>query len=264
MSKFQQLSTIPILSCHNLTAHFGLTNPLSFKLTQAGIVGVIGANGAGKSTLLRLLLGVEASVTGHVLFFDKMIRQYPPKQRPSLIGYLPQNPPYSLYWTLTELISQGFNPALAQTKQERTFLLEHTLSALQLTSLAQRRLGEVSGGELRRALVARALIQQATITLLDEPLAHLDWGQRELLLKFIRQTILKEERLAIIAFHDLNLATLYCDRLILLTPNASPQWGSPAELLQKDVLIEAYGQIPTLIEHPHQNQMNMLIPNGSN
>lgn len=257
----QHSGSPPLLSCAELTGAYGLTVPLTLSLSHPELVGLIGPNGAGKSTLLRLLLGLDPPLTGFVRLCGQDPRRSSALERPKLLSYMPQSPPCSPHWTLRELISQGLAGLPSASQEERQALLMQTLDTLQLTSLAARRAGEVSGGELRRAFIGRALIQSAAVTLLDEPLAHLDWAQREGLISLIKRLGQAEGRLTIIALHDLNLASLYCDQLILLTPGAPPRFGRPSELITEYTLKGAYGRSPTLVEHP-SGQGRALLPSG--
>jgi len=257
-----QPSAHPLLSCEGLTGAFGLTSPLTVRFPRPALVGIIGPNGAGKTTLLRLLLGLERPVSGAVRLLGEDPRSCPPQRRPRVLSYLPQSPLSSPHWTLTELISQGLNAQVHATQTARVSQVQHTLSALDLAPLATRRVCEVSGGELRRAFVGRALIQRAAVSFLDEPLAHLDWAQREALLALIKRLSHAERRLTVITLHDLNLASLYCDELILLTPNGAPHHGSPDELISTAPLTTAYGQAPTLIQHPLCTDHKVLVPGG--
>lgn len=255
-------SAPPLLCCEHLTGRFGLTSPLTMSFHRPALVGIIGPNGAGKTTLLRLLLGLEPPISGAVRMLGEDPRRCPPLRRPSLLSYLPQSPTSSTHWTLTELISQGLSARIYATQEERASRVQYTLSALHLAHLATRRVSEVSGGELRRAFVGRALIQRAAVTFLDEPLAHLDWAQREALLAQIQELSHTEARLTVITLHDLNLASLYCDELILLSADGVPQHGSPSELIASAPLTSAYGRTPMLVQHPLRTDHEVLVPSG--
>jgi len=252
----------PLLALREVTARFGLSSPLSLSLSGPALIGVIGPNGAGKSTLLRMILGVEAALTGSLRVAGCSPAGLSGLERVRLVSYLPQNPSFSPYWTVAELVSQGLSPRLLRPEL-RAQRLNETLTQLGLEALSERRLGSLSGGERRRALIGRTLAQRAHMSLLDEPLAHLDWARREELMSLMRQLVIGAGQLALIALHDLNLAALYCDQLLLLSPHHPPQLGAPQELMSAEWLKRAYGREPLLITHPERSGPLQRLPRRS-
>lgn len=226
--------------------------PVSLE-AAGGLVGLVGPNGVGKSTLLRLILGAEPAAEGRALLSGEPLRALPAHLRAARVCYLPQEPPSSAHWTLTELVGQ----AAASEEAARA-----ALSDLGLAHLAARALGEVSGGERRRAFLARALAQGAALSLLDEPLAHLDWAQAEAQLRLIKRRTQERGGLTLITLHDLNLAALYCDALLLLSPSGESWRGRPAEVLTAPRLHAAFGAAPLLSPHPRCSGSAQLLPWG--
>jgi len=220
---------------------------------RGGLLGLLGPNGVGKSTLLRLILGAEPAAEGRALLNGAPVRALPPAARAARVCYLPQEPPASPHWTLEELAEQGAADAGAARA---------ALAALGLAPLAARALGEVSGGERRRAFLARALAQRAALTLLDEPLAHLDWAQAESHLRLLRADARARSALTLITLHDLNLAALYCDEVLLLAPSGEAWRGSPAAALTAPHLRAAFGAEPLLVPHPRALGAPQVLPWG--
>jgi iron complex transport system ATP-binding protein len=231
----------PTLRLEGLRGAHAPRAPISLE-AEGGLLGVVGPNGVGKSTLLRLILGAERPTQGRALLNGAPLRALPAATRAAWVCYLPQDPPCSPHWTVEELVGQGARGEGRATQE--------ALSALDLTPLAARALSEVSGGERRRAFLARVMAQRAALSLLDEPLAHLDWAQGEAQLRLLKRHTRALGGLTLITLHDLNLAALYCDRLLLLTPSGGAWLGPPAEVLTEERLHAAFGALPLLTPHP--------------
>ena len=246
------------LEVKGLHARFGLTTPFSAHLEGPALIGVIGPNGAGKSTLLRALLGVEPSTQGEVLINGRALKVLRPHERATTLSYLPQTPEGSPHWSLLELSAQGVVGLSGRAREERAL---EALERVGLGGRASERLGTLSGGERRRAFLARTFAQRARVSLLDEPLAHLDWARAEAQMRLIREEGRGAAQLTLIALHDLNLAALYCDALITVCPQRGASVGVPRELLSEGHLSELFGERPTLSVHPRCGGP-LLIPHG--
>jgi iron complex transport system ATP-binding protein len=254
----QPLQAPVSLDIQGLRAGFGLTTPFSARLEGPAVIGVIGPNGAGKSTLLRALLGVEPSAQGEVMINGRLLSTLSPHERCFTMSYLPQTPEGSPHWSLLELSAQG---VVGMSGPARS---THALEALERVGLRERaheRLGTLSGGERRRAFLARTFAQRARVSLLDEPLAHLDWAHAEAHMRLIREESRRVAQLTLIALHDLNLAALYCDALISVCPQRGALVGAPQALLTEEHLSELFGEWPTLSVHPRCGAP-LLLPHG--
>jgi iron complex transport system ATP-binding protein len=217
-----------------------------------GLTALAGPNGAGKSTLLRLAAGLLQPQTGFVQLNDASLAALPRRQIARQIGYLPQEcqPLFdSRVQQTVELgrfAHQGWTGAL--TTQDRQ-AVDDALAAVDLQALRDRPLSTLSGGERRRALIAAVLAQQPRMILLDEPTAGLDLHHAAAVMRLLERLHHEQGLAVVVVTHDLNLAALHAQRLILMVDGAVRADGSPAEVMQPDVLQAAY-QEPVLI-HPH-------------
>ncbi len=212
-------------------------------LAPGNVVGLIGPNGAGKTTLIRAMSGVLPIQSGQVWVNGQALGRLPPAQRARWVGVVPQArnlPPAFSGW---ETVALGRTPYLNWLGQFSTRDKTAIQSAMQRTStldLADRLVGELSGGEQQRLLIARALAQSAPILLLDEPTAHLDLQYQFGLLDLVRELAKKDGLSILLALHDLNLVARYTDQVLLLVGGQVQAAGAPQEVLTANRLSQAY------------------------
>lgn len=218
---------------------FGLEG-VSLRLGAGERVALVGPNGAGKSTLLKLLAGVLAADGGEIRVGGTL----PPGRSHSVVAWVPQEMDAPPFMTVEELAQLGFFPrarfggwAPPDNAREK---LETVLRRLGLTALRRRRVGSLSGGERRRALLARALTQEARVLLLDEPTAHLDPG-RQAELSDILEGLRGDGVAVVMALHDVNWAWETCKRVILMSAGRLAADGPATEVLTPEALARAYG-----------------------
>ena len=203
---------------------------------------LIGPNGAGKTSVLRALCGLlpfegDASVDG------RHVRSLGRRELARLIAFVPQSPVAPAELTVAEYVLLGRTPHLGylgiEGRRDRN-AVARALDRLDLLSFAERGLGSLSGGELQRAVLARALAQEAPILLLDEPTTSLDLGRQQQVLELVDS--LRADGLTVLStMHDLTLAGQYADRLVLLDRGAVVAEGTPGEVLSAENLSAYYG-----------------------
>jgi iron complex transport system ATP-binding protein len=206
-------------------------------------VALLGANGAGKTTLLRAVAGL-VPFTGSIGVEDVQVgraRHRDVARRLAMVPQIPHTPPGM---TVSEYVLLGRTPHIgtfaSETKADRD-AAERALRRLALARYATRRLGSLSGGELQRVVLARALAQEAPVLLLDEPTSALDLGRQQEALELV-ETLRREAELTVLcAMHDLTLAGQYADRLALLDLGRLVATGRPEELLSEEVISSFYG-----------------------
>ena len=206
---------------------------VSFSIAAREVVGLVGPNGSGKSTLLRLALGLLAADRGELRLVDRPVADLSRKALARRAAFVPQDTVMEIAFTVRDVVAMGRHPHLGRFQPETEADAEAIRWALAATgtqALAGRTLQELSGGERQRVILARALAQQATVLLLDEPTANLDVAHQLEMLMLVR-SVVEEERCALIAIHDLALAARFCDRIIMLSEGSVVALGTPHEVV---------------------------------
>lgn len=240
------------LELHGLSVHYGEREVLSaidLAVDAGEWLGVIGPNGTGKSTLLRAIAGLIAS-TGAIIFGDGVPR--PTGRRASqLVAFLPQRPELPATMTVSDYVLLGRSPHISLFGSERGRdhqVVADVIERLELGPLCARPLGELSGGEAQRAVLARALAQGAPVLLLDEPSTALDIGQGQRVLELVDE-LRRERKLTVIsAMHDLGMIGQYADRLAVIVDGRLVATGSSREVLTEQAISAYYGASVRLIE----------------
>jgi iron complex transport system ATP-binding protein len=222
---------------------------VSFRVERGEWVGLLGPNGAGKTTALRTLSGL-VRYTGTVRVGGDEVEELGRRELARRIALVPQLPERPPELTVAEYVLLGRTPYLSYFGSEQAAdraAAARALARLELGRFADRSLGSLSGGELQRAVLARALAQEAQILLLDEPTSALDLGRQQQALELVDS--LREDGLTIVAaMHDLSLAGLYSDRLVLLDRGAVAADGSAAEVLSPANIAGWYGASVKVVE----------------
>ena len=220
-----------------------IVDGVSFEVERGEWVSILGPNGAGKTTLLRVLAGTigfrgEASLDGRRL---GGLRR---REVARLVALVPQTPVVPAAMTVGEYVLLGRTPhlsPLAQEGAEDRAAAAGALRRLDLDEFAGRELGSLSGGELQRAVIGRALAQAAPILLLDEPTTALDIGHQQQVLELV-DSLRREEGLTVVAaMHDLTLAAQYGDRVVLVDRGRIVAEGSAGDVLTSERVEELYG-----------------------
>jgi iron complex transport system ATP-binding protein len=206
-------------------------------------VGLIGPNGAGKTTLLRALVQLVAH-GGRTLVDGNSTDRLSRRALARLIAYVPQTPELPPEMTVADYVLLGRSPHIGYfgiEKAQDHRVCANLLERLELTHMAGRNLGTLSGGELQRLVLARALAQEAPILLLDEPTSALDLGRRVDALEIVDALRVEHGLTVLSAMHDLTLAGQFADRLVLLAQGRVVASGPPAAVLDEAVLTEHFG-----------------------
>jgi len=233
-----------LLECRELKCGFPsrvVLSSVSLKLSSGSILGLLGPNGAGKSTHLRTLAGTLKPLGGEAIALGRNLAVTEPKERASLIGYVPQEEATEFAFTVLEIVAMGRIPrsnGLFESKQDEE-AAEEALRKTDAIHLMDRRYVELSGGERQRVLVARALAQQTRILLLDEPTSHLDLAHQVHLVRVIR-SFASEGGAVLIALHDLNLAGAAVDTAMVLSEGGVALEGPIGEILASPTLDQVY------------------------
>jgi iron complex transport system ATP-binding protein len=224
---------------------------VSLAVAAGEIVAVVGPNGAGKSTLLKTLAGLLAPAAGSVAYDGRPLAGLDRRSLGRLIAYLPQD--RIVHWpmrvrsvvALGRLVHRGAEPPSRHAGDAHA--IAAALAAMDVAAFAERSVGELSGGERARVLVARALAQEAAVLVADEPTAGLDPAHALALFGHFRQ-LAAAGRSVIVALHDLSLAARFADRVLLLREGRALGAGAPRSVFTPESLAAAYGIRATVAE----------------
>jgi len=216
---------------------------VSLKAAAGRLVCILGRNGSGKTTLLRCLLGRLAPKSGTVLLDGRDIRRFSPKGLARMLAYVPQIPSAAFAYTVQEIVLMGrfaHGGALGLASEHDLTVARLAMQMTETLAFADRTLEELSGGEAQCAMIARALAQQPSVMLLDEPTSHLDI-KNQLMIYRMMQRLAHEWGMAVVCVsHDVNVAARFTDELVLMRDGQVLADGAAAEVIRADVLSRAY------------------------
>lgn len=244
-----------MLKLQSISVSYGarqILHDISLNVQSGEVLALIGPNGAGKSTLIRAASGV-IPYSGHVRTNGDDFAALSTLQRARYIATVPQAVAMPPAFTVWETVLLGRTPYLGFLGQPSPRDEEIAREALQRVSalhFAERRIGELSGGEQQRILLARALCQSTPVLLLDEPTAHLDLQYQVSLLELVRELAHKDNLAVLVALHDLNLAAHYADRIALMVAGSLKALGTPEEVLKPELIADAYCLPVQVVKHP--------------
>ncbi len=214
------------------------------------LLALVGPNGAGKSTLLGVLAGDLTPDAGHVTLLGEPLHGWSGHELALRRAVLPQQFTVAFPFTVTDVVAMGRAPhAGTPAADSDDAVIARVLAQTDVLDLADRRFPSLSGGERARVAIAKVLAQQAPVMLLDEPTAALDLRHQEAVLQVVRERADAGDAVVAV-LHDLGLAGAYADRIALLSHGQVAAYGTPAEVLQDEVLTEVYGHPIEVVAHP--------------
>jgi iron complex transport system ATP-binding protein len=223
---------------------------LTARVTAGSWVGLIGPNGAGKTTLIRAIAGL-VPYGGDIRLGDVPVSSLSRRSLSRLVAYLPQRPVIPEAMTVTDYVLMGRTPYIpylgTETRRDRE-VVAAVLERLDLEEFAERPLGSLSGGEVQRAVLGRALAQQAPVLLLDEPTAALDVGHQQQVLELVDELRAEHALTVLSAMHDLTLAGQFAERLLLLSRGRVAAEGPAGSVLTEGTIREHYGARVRVLE----------------
>jgi iron complex transport system ATP-binding protein len=225
---------------------------LSLRVRTGGWLAPIGPNGAGKTSLLRAVGGL-VPYSGVVRVAGSSASDLSGRRLAQLVAYVPQRPQTPASMTVADYVLLGRTPYIAYLGTESRHDREvsaRAIGRLRLSPLKDRPLGSLSGGELQRALLARALAQEAPVLLLDEPTAALDVGHQQHVLELVDELRLEQHLTVMSAMHDLTLAGQFADELLLLDAGRAVAGGPAREVLTEVTIRRHYGASVRIVEEP--------------
>jgi iron complex transport system ATP-binding protein len=213
-------------------------------IKKGKLIGILGPNGCGKSTLLKSILGVLKNQEGKIQIGEKGLEEYTQKELAKKLSFVPQKSNLSSPMKVEDFVLMGRLPHLKSSwhgySKEDMEMRDKTLEELGLEDFRERSAFNLSGGEFQRILLARALTQDPEILLLDEPTSALDLNHAVELMSRVRTMVKKKKITSIAVIHDLNLASMFCDELIIMKDGTVKYKGTPKDILTESVLSEVY------------------------
>ncbi|TMS40527.1 MAG: ABC transporter ATP-binding protein [Methanobacterium sp.] len=232
-----------VLSVNKVEFSYGsvpVLRDVNFKVKRGDFISILGVNGSGKSTLMKCINRILTLKEGVILVEDRDLKMMKNIEIAQKIGYVPQNSEKG-YITVFEAVLLGRKPYLKWDVSSRDVeLTEKVLKVMGLENYSLRYINELSGGELQKVVIARALVQEPQILLLDEPTSDLDLKNQLEVMKIIKEVSSTEKIASVVVMHDINLALRYSDKFIILKDGQVFTTGRK-EVITPEIIKETYG-----------------------
>lgn len=243
-----------------------VVNDVSLSLEKGEFVGLIGPNGSGKSTLLRLVTHVLVPDKGRTVLAGRDIRTMPRKEFARQVAFVSQDTTINFSYKVREIVLMGRIPHLGQLELETKKDFAIAESALKLTGtlhLKDKEIDSLSAGERQCVIIAKALAQEPSLLFLDEPTSHLDIGHQIKILDLLKKLNQENNLTIAIVLHDLNLASEYCDRLVLLDKGTIVTQGAPEAVLTYPNIETVYNTVVVVDKNRVSGKPNVVLVAGS-
>ncbi len=224
---------------------------LSLEIEQGGFIGIIGPNGCGKTTLLKSMTRILKPESGVVYVDGKELTTYDAKEFAKIVGCVNQVTDTAFAFSVKDIVMMGRYPYIGKLRplsEDDLHIVDEAMKYAQVLDLKERFITELSGGERQRVLIARTLAQQPKILLLDEPTNHLDICHQIDILQLLRT--LTPNITVVCVLHDLNLASAYCDRLVMMNEGKIVAQGTPREVLTPKRVYDTFAVRMLISPHP--------------
>lgn len=249
------------LQIKNMYAGYGrkrVLKDMDMTVEEGDFLGVIGPNGCGKSTLIRAITGVVDTLEGRVVLDGRKIGDMSRRDMARKVAVVPQDTHIGFPFTVWEVVLMGRNPYTGRFDSLTSEDFRCARRAMEKTGieyLKDRKVNELSGGELQRVVIARAIAQEPKLLLLDEATSHLDIGHKIETMDMVKK-MNKEEGVTVISIHhNLDMAARYCDRLVLIDGGRIRTVGEPEEVLTPGHLRAVYGIEAEIHENPRDGTL---------
>jgi iron complex transport system ATP-binding protein len=227
---------------------------VSLQVGKGEFLGIIGPNGSGKTTLVRAISGFLPLTQGHITFEGRKREQITRREQAQKMAVVTQSADQAPLFSVEEFVVLGRIPYRGSLQFMETArdiaVAQRALALTGITHLKGRMMAELSSGERQLVSVARAIAQEPRLLLLDEPTAHLDIGHQVQIIDLLRQLNKRQSLTIVMVLHDLTLASLSCERLVLLDRGRVRKTGRPREVLTREILEEVYKISVNIIKTP--------------
>lgn len=258
----------PEISAENISVSYGdhqIIEKLSLEISQGGFIGILGPNGCGKTTFLRTLSRILTPKEGAVYIEGTDVNEFDSKALARTIGCVSQETNIAFNFTVKDVVMMGRHPhigRLTPLSEADLKIVDDAMKTTNVSHLADRFVTEISGGERQRVLIARSIAQQPKILLLDEPTSHLDISHQIEILSMIQALTPKITVVGV--FHDLNLASHFCDRIVLMETGKIIKVGTPAEVLTTELIKKSFSTRMMVTTHPISGKPYLVPEYGVN
>jgi iron complex transport system ATP-binding protein len=228
-------------------------NGINIEFHPGQIIGMIGPNGAGKSTFIRGMSGVLNDISGEVIYKNEDTFKMSNAERARIISVVPQARQLGGAFSVYEVVMMGrtaYMNFLGQPSKKDVMRVEEAIKKTNLEDLADRMIAELSGGEQQKVLLARALAQETPVMILDEPTTHLDLNNQIEFMHIIKDLAEKENKIILLAEHDLNLVNQFADRVLVIHNGGIYSDGKPQDVISVEMIKEIYNADVLITAHP--------------
>ncbi|MDI3473012.1 MAG: cobalamin transport system ATP-binding protein [Thermotogaceae bacterium] len=235
---------------------------VNLKIYEKELVGIIGPNGSGKTTLLKCIAGVLRNYEGKIQIFKREVKTFNRKEVAKIITFVSQSFSPAFDFTVKEIVQMGripYHKLFQSSIIGDQKIVDDTILALDLKGFENRVFNNLSEGEKRRVVFAKALAQDTSILLLDEPFAHLDINYSYEMARLIQSKVKEYGKTVLGVFHNLNMASLFCDKIVVMSDGKIIAEGTPEEVYKEDIINRAFKTNCTIISHPKVSKPQVLI-----
>ncbi len=245
---------------------------VTLQVQPGEMLGIVGPNGSGKTSLLKLLAKLAAPQSGDITLFGRHLAGLSQEETAQTIAFVPQEHAQLFPFTVAETVLMGRFPHRQRSRwsfgfgwedQDDCHAAAQAMATMDITHLAERLVTDLSGGERQRTMIARALAQKPRLLLLDEPTAFLDLQHQLDICSVLRRLRDEQELTVVIVSHDLNLASQYCTRIVMLKDGRIAAIGTPSEVLSVETLRDVYGCTVLIDAHPESGLPRITLPGPS-
>lgn len=234
---------------------------VSFGVEDRGFISLLGPNGAGKSTLFRCLLGLLEPGSGSIHICGRDIRHMPPAELSRRVAYIPQSHTPVFHFSVFDMVLMGTTaqlPRFAAPGKKQKELAEAAMERMGISHLRDRSCGNISGGERQLALIARAMVQQAKILVMDEPSASLDYGNKLRVMETVK-SLTRDDYTIIQSTHDPDQAYLYSDQILALYDGKILACGAPRDIISSGLISTLYS-VDVDVCSIHGDDVRVCVP----